>query len=312
MARGTPVTGRLGRRARAHQGDPSTASVSRSLATVGRRPARRTPDVAEGRMLVALRENPVPDERRSLAGDSTAGLLGTTRGDVGGEAAAVTNRETETQRARTGCPAKPAIIRTTRGDVSESRPSGHLSARVPEADAVDQRPLHRDRHTARKNRAPDLVLGLLSLNALRALPYLQEWHRRYENAGLRVIGVHSPQFEFARHPELVADAVHRLGIEFAVALDPDFEIWRLYGNEVWPALYLWDRRASPPLPLRRRPLQRNRDRDPGRPARDRCRPRRCPPSWPYPPDRWSGCAGQSPHSPQLPCGGPVGANRFGR
>jgi hypothetical protein len=82
-----------------------------------------------------------------------------------------------------------------------------------------------------------------SLNSLRALPYLQEWHRRYADAGLRVIGVHSPQFEFGRDPEHVEDAVRRLGIEFAVALDPEFEIWRLYGNEVWPALYLWDRRA---------------------------------------------------------------------
>jgi hypothetical protein len=83
-----------------------------------------------------------------------------------------------------------------------------------------------------------------SLNSLRALPYLQEWHRRYADSGLRVIGVHSPQFEFGRDPQVVEDAVHRLGIEFAVALDPGFEIWRLYGNEVWPALYLWDRQAK--------------------------------------------------------------------
>ena len=83
-----------------------------------------------------------------------------------------------------------------------------------------------------------------SLNSLRALPYLQEWHRRYADAGLRVIGVHSPQFEFARDPKLVEDAVRNLGIEFAIALDPEFEIWQLYGNTVWPALYLWDRQAK--------------------------------------------------------------------
>jgi hypothetical protein len=82
-----------------------------------------------------------------------------------------------------------------------------------------------------------------SLNSLRALPYLQEWHRRYADVGLRVIGVHSPQFPFGRDPKLVEDAVHALGIDFAVALDPDFEIWRLYGTEVWPSLYLWDRSA---------------------------------------------------------------------
>jgi hypothetical protein len=82
-----------------------------------------------------------------------------------------------------------------------------------------------------------------SLNALRSLPYAQEWHRRYHDNGLRVIGVHSPQFDFGTNRELVADAVGRLGIDFAVALDSDYAIWRLYGNEVWPSLYLWDRRG---------------------------------------------------------------------
>jgi thioredoxin family protein len=83
-----------------------------------------------------------------------------------------------------------------------------------------------------------------SLNSLRALPYLQEWHRRYSDSGLRVIGVHSPQFDFGREHEAVANAVRELAIEFCVALDPEYEAWRLYGTEVWPSLYLWDRRGT--------------------------------------------------------------------
>ena len=82
-----------------------------------------------------------------------------------------------------------------------------------------------------------------SLNSLRSLPYLQEWHRRYHDAGLRVIGVHSPQFQFGRDRECVERAVQMLDIEFAVALDPDYATWREYGNEVWPSLYVWDRRG---------------------------------------------------------------------
>jgi AhpC/TSA family protein len=82
-----------------------------------------------------------------------------------------------------------------------------------------------------------------SLNALRALPYVQEWHRRYGEPGLRVLAVHSPQFDFGRDREHVREAVERLGISFPVAPDPDYAIWRAYGNEVWPALYLWDRRG---------------------------------------------------------------------
>ena len=84
---------------------------------------------------------------------------------------------------------------------------------------------------------------LASLNALRSLPYLLEWHRRYRALGLTVIGVHSPQFDFGRDAGHVERAVERLGIAFPVAVDSDYAIWKLYGNEVWPALYLWDRRG---------------------------------------------------------------------
>jgi hypothetical protein len=82
-----------------------------------------------------------------------------------------------------------------------------------------------------------------SLNSLRALPYVEEWDRRYREHGLRVFGIHSPQFDFGADRENVEAAVKRLGIEFAVAPDSAYEIWKAYGNEVWPALYLWDRRG---------------------------------------------------------------------
>lgn len=82
-----------------------------------------------------------------------------------------------------------------------------------------------------------------SLNSLRALPYLQEWDRRYRDHGLSVFGVHSPQFDFGRERANVEAAVKRLAVDFPVAPDPDYEVWRQYGNEVWPALYLWDRRG---------------------------------------------------------------------
>jgi hypothetical protein len=80
-----------------------------------------------------------------------------------------------------------------------------------------------------------------SLNSLRALPYVREWHSRYGRLGLKVIGVHSPQFDFGRDPEQVRAAAARLEVPFPIASDHDYAIWRLYGNEVWPALYLWDR-----------------------------------------------------------------------
>jgi hypothetical protein len=79
------------------------------------------------------------------------------------------------------------------------------------------------------------------VNSLRTLPYLKTWHERYRKAGLRVIGIHSPGYSFGRDRDVVARAVERLDVTHAVLLDPDFEVWRLYGNEGWPGRYLFDR-----------------------------------------------------------------------
>jgi len=83
-----------------------------------------------------------------------------------------------------------------------------------------------------------------NLNSIRALPYLREWHSRYSRHGLKVIGVHSPQFEFGKDPVRVEEAAARLDVPFPIAADSDYAIWRLYGTEVWPSLYLWDRRGT--------------------------------------------------------------------
>jgi thiol-disulfide isomerase/thioredoxin len=76
-------------------------------------------------------------------------------------------------------------------------------------------------------------------NSMRTLPYLREWHRRYAEAGLRVIGVHAAGFPPSEDPEAVREAVARLGIEYPVVVDERFEIWQAYGNEGWPSRYLW-------------------------------------------------------------------------
>jgi hypothetical protein len=81
------------------------------------------------------------------------------------------------------------------------------------------------------------------VNSLRTLPYLKGWHARYADAGLTVIGVHSPGYSFGREREPVERAVERLEVPYPVVLDPELEVWRLYGNRGWPGRYLFDRRG---------------------------------------------------------------------
>jgi hypothetical protein len=81
------------------------------------------------------------------------------------------------------------------------------------------------------------------INSRRTLPYVQGWHARYADHGLRVIGVHTPGYSFGRDHETVERAVAALGIEHPVVLDPDYEVWKAYGNQGWPGRYLFDRRS---------------------------------------------------------------------
>ncbi len=81
------------------------------------------------------------------------------------------------------------------------------------------------------------------VNSLRTLPYLKEWHERYGEAGLQLVGVHSPGYSFGRDGDTVARAVEALQIPYPVAVDADFALWRKYGNRGWPGRYLFDRRG---------------------------------------------------------------------
>ena len=79
------------------------------------------------------------------------------------------------------------------------------------------------------------------INCLRTLPHLKAWDRAYGDAGLVIVGVHSPEFAFERVPGNVRSATERLGLRYPVALDNSFATWNAYDNDYWPAKYLVDR-----------------------------------------------------------------------
>jgi len=78
------------------------------------------------------------------------------------------------------------------------------------------------------------------INSLRPLPYLKNWAARYKDAGLVVIGVHTPEFEFEKERANVERAIHDLKIAYPVPMDSNYRIWRAFNNSYWPAFYLVD------------------------------------------------------------------------
>jgi thiol-disulfide isomerase/thioredoxin len=80
------------------------------------------------------------------------------------------------------------------------------------------------------------------INWLRTLPYLRAWARKYRQ-GLVVIGVHTPEFPFESNVDNVRRAVQHMQIEYPIAIDNDYSIWRAFNNQYWPALYFVDARG---------------------------------------------------------------------
>ena len=78
------------------------------------------------------------------------------------------------------------------------------------------------------------------INCIRTLPYVRGWADKYKDHGLVVIGVHAPEFAFEKNPANVAKAVKDLGVDYPVALDNDYAIWKGFHNEYWPAHYFID------------------------------------------------------------------------
>jgi cytochrome c biogenesis protein CcdA/thiol-disulfide isomerase/thioredoxin len=78
------------------------------------------------------------------------------------------------------------------------------------------------------------------INCLRAIPYVRAWADKYRDQGLVVIGVHAPEFAFEKNVDNVRKAVADLKIDYPVAIDNNYAIWRASQNEYWPAHYFID------------------------------------------------------------------------
>lgn len=81
------------------------------------------------------------------------------------------------------------------------------------------------------------------INCKNVIPSLKEWHSKYADQGLVIIGNHYPEFSYEEDLDNVKDAVNRLGIEYAVAQDNNGATWRAYKNHYWPTLYLIDKQG---------------------------------------------------------------------
>ena len=79
------------------------------------------------------------------------------------------------------------------------------------------------------------------VNCIRTLPYVQAWHERYQDKGLTVIGVHTPEFTFAQYESNVERGVRDFGLTYPIVIDSNYEIWKAFATRCWPTKYLLDK-----------------------------------------------------------------------
>ncbi len=68
------------------------------------------------------------------------------------------------------------------------------------------------------------------VNYIRTIPFLKDWHAKYSDHGLVIVGVHAPEFEFEKVTQNVIDAADGFGLEYPIAQDNDFATWGAYHN----------------------------------------------------------------------------------
>lgn len=79
------------------------------------------------------------------------------------------------------------------------------------------------------------------VNCVRTLPYVKDWQKKYDEYGLIVIGVHTPEFKFGKDVQTIQRALERAGIRYPVILDNEALLWSAFANRHWPTKYLIDK-----------------------------------------------------------------------
>lgn len=71
-------------------------------------------------------------------------------------------------------------------------------------------------------------------------PHRRAWHAKDRDAGLTIVGVHTPEFGFEGDVDNVSRYVREFGVTYPVAIDSDYGVGRAFSNHYWPAIYLAD------------------------------------------------------------------------
>ncbi len=80
-------------------------------------------------------------------------------------------------------------------------------------------------------------------NCYRSFPWLNDLEARYAERGLKVVGIHTPEFDHEKVRRNVEAKVREFKLAHPVMIDNDYSYWHAMDNRYWPAFYLLDRQG---------------------------------------------------------------------
>jgi thiol-disulfide isomerase/thioredoxin len=143
-------------------------------------------------------------------------------------------------------PSTAIVSKTSVGTTAVADKSKAISQKLPEFRGISQW-LNSNPLTILELKGNVVLIQFWTFSCInwqRTLPYVTKWHDHYAAKGLKIIGVHSPEFAFERETNNIKDAIQKHGILYPVPIDNEFQTWKAYGNEYWPHLYLADRQGN--------------------------------------------------------------------
>ncbi len=73
---------------------------------------------------------------------------------------------------------------------------------------------------------------------------MRAWAAKYKDKGLVVIGVHTPEFSVEHDIANVRRAAQAMRVDYPIAVDSDYGVWRAFNNAYWPAVYIADAKGQ--------------------------------------------------------------------
>ncbi len=166
-------------------------------------------------------------------------------GIAGATAIGINSHQKDSNKSIVNAPTSSGTTPIAKSDNSPAPPPDAAGEKLPELVGITDW-LNSDPLTIASLKGNVVLLQFWTfacINCQHTLPYITRWYRDYAPHGLKVIGVHTPEFGYERDLNNIKNALAQHQITYPVPVDNGYKTWNAYNNQYWPHLFLADRQG---------------------------------------------------------------------